>query len=85
MIWAAQKGLPKFSFLRNRNKQLMSDGNFNRQLLPKTDLSSGLRAGKAQMRQKAERAFDEVVNDFILNEGELKEAMKKRFLELLRK
>ena len=63
----------------------MSDGNFNRQLLPKTDLSSGLRAGKAQMRQKAERAFDEVINDFILNEGELKEAMKKRFLDLLRK
>ena len=63
----------------------MSDGNFNRQLLPKTDLSSGLRAGKAQMRQKAERAFAEVINDFILNEGELKEAMKKRFLELLRK
>jgi hypothetical protein len=63
----------------------VSDGNFNRQLLPKTDLSSGLRAGKAQMRQKAERAFDEVINDFILNEGELKEAMKKRFLELLRK
>ena len=63
----------------------MSDGNFNRQLLPKTDLASRLRAGKAQMRQKAERAFDEVVNDFSLNEGELKEAMKKRFLELLRK
>ena len=63
----------------------MSDGNFNRQLLPKTDLSSGLRAGKAQMRQKADRAFDEVINDFMLNEGELKEAMKKRFLELLRK
>ena len=63
----------------------MSDGNFNRQLLPKTDLSSGLRAGKAQMRQKAQRGCDEVVNDFILNEGELKEAMKKRFLELLRK
>lgn len=62
----------------------MSDGNFNRQLLPKTDLSSGLRAGKAQMRQKAERAFDEVINDFILDEGELKEAMKKRFMELLR-
>ncbi|MBR1667382.1 MAG: hypothetical protein IJ693_03770 [Bacteroidaceae bacterium] len=62
----------------------MSDGNFNRQLLPKTDLSSGLRAGKAQMRQKAERAFEEVINDYILNEGELKAAMKKRFMELLR-
>ena len=62
----------------------MSDGNFNRQLLPKTDLSSGLRAGKAQMRQKAERAFEEVINDYILNEGELKAAMKMRFMELLR-
>lgn len=63
----------------------MSDGNFNRQILPKTELSSGLRAGKAQMRVKAEQAFEQVVNDFILNENELKEAMKKRFMELLRK
>jgi hypothetical protein len=62
----------------------MSDGNFNRQLLPKTELSSGLRAGKAQMRVKAEQAFEQVVNDFILNDNELKEAMKKRFMELLR-
>jgi hypothetical protein len=62
----------------------MSDGNFNRQLLPKTELSSGLRAGKAQMRVKAERAFDEVINTFILDEGELKQAMKKRFMELLK-
>lgn len=62
----------------------MSDGNFNRQLLPKTELSSGIRAGKAQMRIKAEHAFDEVVNNFILNENDLKQAMKKRFMELLR-
>ena len=62
----------------------MSDGNFNRQLLPKTELSSGWRAGKAQMRVKAEQAFEQVVNDFIQNENELKEAMKKRFMELLR-
>lgn len=63
----------------------MSDGNFNRQLLPKTELSSGLRAGKAQMRMKAEKAFDEVLNDFIINiSDEQKTAMKKRFMELLR-
>lgn len=62
----------------------MSDGNFNRQLLPKNELSSGLRAGKAQMRVKAEQAFKQVINDFILNDNELKEAMKKRFMELLR-
>lgn len=65
------------------NKE-MSDGNFNRQLLPKTELSSGIRAGKAQMRMKAEKAFDEVVNEFILDENELKEVMKHRFMDLLR-
>jgi len=62
----------------------MSDGNFNRQLLPKTELSSGLRAGKAQMRTKAEQSFNQVINEFIQDENELKEAMKKRFMELLR-
>lgn len=62
----------------------MSDGNFNRQLLPKTELSSGLRAGKAQMRAKAEQAFNQVINDFILDNNELKETMKKKFMELLR-
>lgn len=63
----------------------MSDGNFNRQLLPKTELSSGLRAGKAQMRAKAEQAFNEVVNTFLSHESEeLKEAMHQRFMELLR-
>ena len=63
----------------------MSDGNFNRQLLPNTDLSSGLRAGRAQMKMKAELAFNEVINDFLANEAEeLKAAMKQRFLELLK-
>ena len=62
----------------------MSDGNFNRQLLPKTDLSSGLRAGKAQMRMKAEQAFNEVVKTFLQEETEeRKAAMKKNFRELL--
>ena len=63
----------------------MSDGNFNRQLLPKTELSSGIRAGKAQMRVKAEHAFNEVINTFLNNESEeRKEAIQKRFMELLR-
>ena len=63
----------------------MSDGNFNRQLLPKTDLSSGLRAGKAQMRMKAELAFNEVVKTFLQGETEeRKAAMKKKFMELLK-
>ena len=37
------------------------------------------------MRSKAEKAFEEVVESFILDEGELKQAMKKRFMELIRK
>ncbi len=62
----------------------MSDGNFNRQLLPKTDLSSGLRAGKAQMRMKAEKAFDQVLDTFLLGEvNEKKQAMKQMFTSLL--
>lgn len=63
----------------------MSDGNFNRQLLPNTDLSSGLRAGKAQMRMKAEQAFNETVEAFLTEETEeRKAAMKQRFMELLK-
>ena len=62
----------------------MSDGNFNRQLLPKTDLSSGLRAGKAQMRMKAEKAFDQVLDTFLLGEvNEKKQAMKQMFMSLI--
>lgn len=38
----------------------MSDGNFNRSLLPKSELSTGIKSGKAQMRAKAEKAFDTV-------------------------
>jgi len=63
----------------------MSDGNFNRQLLPKTELSSGLRAGKAQMRAKAEKAFDEVMNTYLEEvDDERKHTMKQSFMALLR-
>ncbi|MBQ0023126.1 MAG: hypothetical protein KBT29_07800 [Prevotellaceae bacterium] len=63
----------------------MSDGNFNRQLLPKTELSSGLRAGKAQMRMKAEKAFDEILNTYLSSHSEEEKAeMKSKFLEMLR-
>ena len=36
----------------------MSDGNFNRALLPHTPYASGLKAGRAQERQHALEAFD---------------------------
>ena len=37
----------------------MSDGNFNRALLPHTPYSSGLKAGKAMARMWAMEAFEE--------------------------
>ena len=37
--------------------RVMSDGNFNRSLLPYNNYQSGLRAGKAQMRKIAVDAF----------------------------
>lgn len=37
----------------------MSDGNFNRALLPSTPYASGVKTGKAQARVKAEQAFEE--------------------------
>lgn len=43
----------------------MSDGNFNRALLPKGELSAGIREGKAQMRTKAQRAFAKTLTQFL--------------------
>lgn len=63
----------------------MSDGNFNRQLLPKTELSSGLRAGKAQMRAKALDAFPAIINKYYpeISQDRLAE-MKVDFADMLR-
>ena len=63
----------------------MSDGNFNRQLLPKTELSSGLRAGKAMMRTKAEEAFDATIKQFFPMESQIKiNEIKSYFMQMLR-
>ena len=64
---------------------MMSDGNFNRQLLPKTELSSGLRAGKAQMRVRAEQAFAKILNEEFhsLPDAE-QQRLRDRFMQLLR-
>lgn len=63
----------------------MSDGNFNRQLLPKNELSAGLRAGKAQMRTRAEQAFLLVIKDAFpeLNESKIAE-LHEQFMQKLR-
>jgi len=64
----------------------MSDGNFNRQLLPKTELSSGLRAGKAQMRAKAEQAFSTILEQELPNlTDEQRKQLQDKFMDMLRK
>lgn len=63
----------------------MSDGNFNRALLPKNELAAGIRAGKAQMRTKAEKAFS-IVMDTEFNElsDERRNELKQKFMNTLR-
>lgn len=39
----------------------MSDGNFNRALLPHTPYHSGLATGRMQMRTRAEEALKEIL------------------------
>lgn len=39
--------------------ELMSDGNFNRALLPSTPYASGMKTGKAIAKMKATEAFEE--------------------------
>lgn len=63
----------------------MSDGNFNRQLLPKTELASGLRAGKAQMRTKAEQAFKAFIEEEMSDlSNEQKKQKIEKFMDMLR-
>ncbi len=67
------------------HKNNMSDGNFNRALLPKNELSAGIRAGKAQMRTKANEALEEVLKSYFPElPTEKKTEIKQKFAELLR-
>ena len=62
----------------------MSDGHFNRQLLPKNELTAGIRAGKAQMRVKAENAFASTLAAFYPDiTAEQREQMLRHFKEQL--
>lgn len=63
----------------------MSDGNFNRALLPKNELSAGIRAGKAQMRTRAEQALTTLIDEFFPTlDPATRTALHDRFLQLLR-
>lgn len=46
----------------------MSDGNFNRSLLPANSYRSGYRAGEVQTKQKIKNILSQVLKDF---EGEV--------------
>lgn len=52
----------------------MSDGNFNRALLPSTPYASGVKMGKQQMRAKAIAALAETLGNLM---PELSEARRK--------
>ncbi|MEG1860208.1 MAG: hypothetical protein RR206_00770 [Bacteroidaceae bacterium] len=56
----------------------MSDGNFNKALLPHTNYQSGIRAGKAMMRKLAIESFEKVLADYALTTTE--EDYKELFL-----
>ena len=53
----------------------MSDGNFNRALLPSTPYASGLKMGRQQMKALASKAFDNIIKEKFpaLSDEELKE------------
>ena len=63
----------------------MSDGNFNRALLPKNELSAGLRAGKAQMRARAGKALKSVLEHYFSDlSADTKESIIQEFMKELR-
>lgn len=53
----------------------MSDGNYNRNLLPYKDYQSGFRAGKAQTRTRALEAFRRLMDRLPLTEEQKREAI----------
>lgn len=55
----------------------MSDGNYNRNLLPYHQYASGLRAGKAQMHTRALKAFE----TWLGNKGMPQEEINEKIIE----
>ena len=62
----------------------MSDGNFNRNLLPYKNYQSGLRAGKAQMKIRAIAAMKQCLADLgtTVSEEQRKEVLDNFIKEL---
>lgn len=62
----------------------MSDGNYNRNLLPYKPYESGLRAGRAQMREKALKAFENWMDEIGIEAGKRNDCLlgfRKHLLE----
>ena len=59
----------------------MSDGNFNRSMLPSNSYQSGVRAGRSQMRIKAIQLVEELLTEELVNIDKDKQA---EFLQLFR-
>ena len=60
----------------------MSDGNFNRALLPSTPYRSGMKMGGQQMRGKAIEAFRNLIKERF---PELKEEERQELIEAFRR
>ena len=64
---------------------MMSDGNFNRALLPHTPYASGLKMGRAQMRKRAVEGLRVLLSERCGELGaDVREALVEDFAELLR-
>ena len=57
----------------------MSDGNFNRSMLPSNSYQSGVKTGRRQMSIKAIQLVDELVKDELVN---VDEGERAQFLQL---
>lgn len=56
----------------------MSDGNFNRALLPSTPIASGIKMGRQQMKTKAVKVLNELIKEKFptLTDEELQDIVK---------
>lgn len=59
----------------------MSDGHFNRSLLPHNDYQSALKVGKALERKRCEDALKEILEEILPNNSDLKDLIITKYKE----
>lgn len=57
----------------------MSDGNFNTKLLAPGGFSSGVRVGEARMKQRALKAFQQVIESLVNLSDEEREQLRRTY------